>query len=45
MAQCNPKVCDRKLDSIELGGLIRGMEKIYIVVEVPEAKKVKTGTF
>mgnify|MGYP001029154274 CR=1 FL=1 len=45
VARHNPKVYDAKLDLIELGDWIRGMEKIFAVIEVPEEKNVNIGTF
>jgi len=41
VAKRNPKTYDGKYDPVELEGWIRGMEKIFTVVEVPENKKVK----
>jgi len=34
-----------KYDLVELEEWIRGMEKVFVVVEVPENKKVNIGTF
>jgi len=45
VAQCNPKVYDRKYALVELNEWIRGMEKIFTVVKVPDEKKVNIGTF
>ena len=45
VARRNPKVYDRNLDPVELEDWIRGMEKIFVVVEVPKEKKVNIGTF
>jgi len=45
VARSNPKVYDGNLDPIELEDWIRGMEKIFTVVEAPEEKKVNLGTF
>jgi len=45
IAQRNPKVYDGKYDLVELEECVRGMEKIFIVVEVPEEKKVNIGTY
>jgi len=36
---------ERGYDSVELEEWIRGMEKIFAVVEVPKNKKVNIGTF
>ena len=44
-APCNLKVYDGKFDPIDLKEGIRKMEKIFIVVEVFEEKKVNIGTF
>jgi len=41
----NPKVYDGKHDLVELEEWIRGMEKIFTVVEVSEDKKMNIGTF
>jgi len=41
----NPKVYDENLDPVELEDWIRGMEKVFAVVEVPEEKKINIGTF
>jgi len=45
VARCNPKVYDGNIDPVELEDWIRGMEKIFIVVDVPEEKKVNMGIF
>lgn len=45
VARRNPKVYDGNLDVVELEDWIRGMEKIFTVVEVPEEKKVNRGAF
>ena len=44
VAQCNLKVYDGKFDSIKLKEWIRGMEKIFAVVEMPKKKKDNIGT-
>jgi len=41
----NPKVYDGNYYLIVLGEWVRGMEKIFIVVEVPEKKKANVGTY
>jgi len=41
----NPKVYDENLDLVELEDWIRGMEKIFTVIEVPKEKKVNIWTF
>ena len=45
VARRNPKVYDRNYDPIVLEEWVRGMEKIFAVVEVPEEKKVNTLTY
>jgi len=45
VAQRNPKVYDGSCDPVVLEERIRGMEKIFIVVEVPEEKKVNIETY
>jgi len=45
VAKRNPRMYDGKYDLIELQEWIRGMEKIFVVVEVPKNKKVNIGTF
>ena len=45
VAQCNPKVYDGNYDPVVLEEWVRGMEKIFTVVEVPEEKKVNIGTY
>jgi len=42
---CNPRTYEGKYDLVELEERIRGMEKIFAIVEVPENKKVNIGTF
>ena len=39
------KVYDGKYDPVELKEWVRGIEKIFNVVEVPDEKKVNIGTF
>ena len=41
----NPKVYDGNYDLIVLEEWVRGMEKIFTVVEVSEEKKVNIGTY
>jgi len=45
VAQCNLKVYDGNLDPIELENWIKGIEKIYAIIEVPEERKVNIRTF
>ena len=45
IARHNPKIYDRKLDPLELEDWIRGMEKVFTIVEVTTEKKVNIGTF
>jgi len=45
VAQCNPKVYDGSYDPVVLEEWIRGMEKIFTVVEVPEEKKINIRTY
>ena len=45
VAKRNPSTYDGKYDLVELEEWIRGMEKIFVVVEVPKGKKVNIGTF
>ena len=45
VAKRNPKMYNGKYDLVELEEWIRGMEKVFVVVEVPENKKVNIGTF
>ena len=44
VAQRNPKVYDGSCDPVVLEERIRGMEKIFTVVEVPKEKKANIGT-
>jgi len=41
----NPKVYDGSYDPVVLEEWIRGIKKIFTVVEVPEGKKVNIGTY
>ena len=41
----NPKVYDGNYDPVVLDEWVRGMEKIFTEVEVPEEKKVNIGTY
>ena len=43
VARRNPKVYDGTYDPVVLKQWLRGMEKIFRVVEVPEEKKVNIG--
>jgi len=45
VARRNPKTYDGKYDPMELEEWIKGMEKIFTTVEVPEEKKVNIRTF
>ena len=45
VARCNPNIYDGKYNLVELEEWIRGMEKIYTVIEVPNERKVNVGTF
>jgi len=45
VARCNSKVYDGSYDPAVLEEWIRGMEKIFTVVEVPEGKRVNIGTY
>jgi len=44
-ARHNPKTYGGSYDPMELEEWIRGTEKNFIVIEVPEEKKVNIGTF
>ena len=44
VARRNPKVYNGSYDPVILEEWIRGMEKIFTVVEVPEEKRVNIGT-
>ena len=43
VARRNSKVYDGKYEPVELEEWVRGMKKIFTVVEVPEEKKVNIG--
>ena len=45
VARCHPKVYDEKYDPVELEEWVWGIEKIFIVVNVPEKRKVNIGTY
>jgi len=45
VARCNPNVYDRNYDPVVLEKWVKGMEKIYTVVEVLEEKKVNNGMY
>ena len=45
VARRNPKAYDEMYDPVELEEWVLGIEKIFIVVEVPEEKKVNIGTY
>jgi len=45
VAQRKPKVYNGSYDPVVLDKWIRGMEKIFTMVEVPEKKKVNIGTY
>ena len=45
VARRNPKVYEENYDPVVLEEWVRGIEKIFIVVEVPEEKKVNNGTY
>jgi len=45
VVKCNLKTYGGSYDPVELEERIRGMEKIFAVIKVPEKKKVSTGTF
>jgi len=45
VARRNPKVYDGTYDLVVLEEWIRGMEKIFTVVEVPEEKKLNIGMY
>jgi len=45
VARSNPKFYDGSYDPVVLEEWIRGMEKIFTVVEVPEEKKVNIRTY
>jgi len=41
----NPKVYDGNYDSVVLKEWVRGVEKMFTIVKVPEEKKVNIGTY
>jgi len=45
VARHNPKVYEGKYDPVKLDEWIRGIKKIFAVVEVPEETKLNIGTF
>ena len=45
IARCNSKVYDGNYDLVELEEWLRGMEKIFTMVEVPEERKVNIRTY
>jgi len=45
VAKRNPMTYNGKYDPVDLEEWIRGMKKIFAVVEVPKDKKVNIGTF
>jgi len=45
VAQRNPKTYDGKYDPVEQEERIRGIEKIFTVLELREEKRVKIGRF
>ena len=45
VARFNPKICDGKFHHVEREEWIRGIEKIFTVIEVPEEEKVNIWTF
>ena len=45
VAWCDPKVYDRNYDPVVVEEWVKGMEKIFTVVKVPEEKKVNIGTY
>ena len=45
VARRNPKVYDGNLNPVELEDWIKEMEKIFVIVEVSEEKKVSIGIF
>jgi len=44
VARRNPKVYHRNYDPIVLEEWVRAIQKLFVVVEVPEEKKVNIGT-
>jgi len=45
VARRSPKVYNGNYDPVVLEELVRKIEKIFIVLEVPEEKKVNIGTY
>ena len=45
VARCNPKVYDGNYDLVVLEEWVRGMEKIFTMVEAPEGKRVNIRTY
>jgi len=45
VARCIPNVYDGRFDPIKVEEWNRKMEKIFVVVELPEEKKVNIETF
>ena len=45
VAKRNPRTCDGKYDLVLLEEWIRGMKRIFAIVEVPEDKKMDIRTF
>jgi len=45
VARHKPKVYDENYDQVVLKEWVRGMEKIFTMVEVPEEKKVNIGMY
>ena len=45
IARCNPKTYGGSYNLVELEKQIRGIEKIFAIIEVPQEKKVNIWTF
>ena len=45
VARCNPKTYGGSYDPVELEEWIRGMEKIFVTIEVPDEKSITIETF
>ena len=45
VARCNHKTYTGNCDLVKLEEWIRRMEKIFVVIEVPEEKKITIGKF
>jgi len=45
IAERNSKIYDGKFNLVQLDKCIRGTDKIFVMVKVPEVKKVNIGTF